>query len=91
MTKNELKALIKDVISEANTKELQKLGFSVVDESFINVHHRVKLSNLKKDGWGVDGWADKKNGVIKVIRTNPKNNKLETGIVDRKGNFTVVG
>lgn len=78
MTKNELKQLIKETLSELNT------------ESKINVHHKVKLANLKKDGWNTDGWSDKQKGIIKVIRTNPKTDKIETGTIDRKGNFQIM-
>ena len=79
MTKQELKKLIAECI-----KELQSEGVGS-----INIHHRIKLKNLEKDGWSVDGWYDKNKGEIKVIRTNPKTNKMEMGVVNRDGNFEI--
>ena len=79
MTKQELKELIIECITE-----LQSEGIGS-----INVHHRIKLKNLEKDGWSVDGWHNKQKGEIKVIRTNPKTNKMEMGVVNRDGNFEI--
>lgn len=79
MTKQQLKQLISECI-----KELQFEGVGS-----INVHHKITLRNLQKDGWTVDGWHDRNNGQIKVIRTNPKTNKMEIGIVNRDGKFEI--
>ena len=65
MTKQELKELIIECITE-----LQSEGIGS-----INIHHRIKLKNLEKDGW-----HNKQKGEIKVIRTNPKTNKMESSI-----------
>ena len=79
MNKQELKKLIAECI-----KELQSEGRGV-----ISVHHRFTLNKIKKDGWSVDSWNNREKGEIKVIRTNPKTNKMESGIVDRDGNFVI--
>lgn len=79
MTKQELKELIIECITE-----LQSEGVGS-----INIHHRIKLKNLEKDGWSVDGWYNKQKGEIKVIRTNPKTSKMEIGVVNRDGNFEI--
>lgn len=80
---------LKNMNESKFTRLAKQMMVESMDETIINVRHRIKLKNMKKDGWSVDGWDNKKEGKIKVIRTNPKTNKMETGIVDRKGNFTL--
>lgn len=88
MTKQQLKELIQECI-----KEIQSEGYGIV-----NKKHRFRLNLIKQDNekvkdskykWKVDDWEDRKEGLIRLIRTNPKTDRIQTGIVDRDGNFVI--
>lgn len=89
MNKQELKQLIIESI-----KEFQLEGHGVV-----NKHHRFTLNKIKQDNekiknekyrWKVDDWEDRKKGLIRLIRTNPKDSfKIDVATIDRDGNFVI--
>lgn len=88
MNKQELKQLIIESI-----KEFQLEGHGV-----INRKHRFRLNLIKQDNekikdskhrWKVDDWEDREQGLIRLIRTNPKTDRIQTGIIDRDGNFVI--
>jgi hypothetical protein len=96
MTKQQLKKLIQECINETlidSSKEIQSEGYGIV-----NRKHRFRLNLIKQDNekikdskykWQIDGWEDREEGLIRLLRTNPKTEKIQTGIIDRDGNFVI--
>ena len=98
MTKNELRQLVKEAISElkeeANTKELQKLGFSPTksdvnegsDYDKMTPQQKHQYSILRDLGWEYDYSEGGKVYMNRMDRGSDSSSKLATMVIEPDGN-----